>query len=250
MVDCTILRAWIAGILLLSAPGAHGAELVAAAAVSLREPLSAIAREFEAENPGTTVFLTFGASSTLAAQARAGAPLDVFLSADPSLVERLETEGLAAPASTRDCARNGLVGVAAPELETPLVEPTDLLSPGIRRIAMPAAAVPVGRYAREWLAERELLAAIEERVVQTEHARATLAAVSAGNADAAVVYATDARTTRGAKVAFPVPRSEQPPIVYTATQLTQADPAANAFLDFLSGDRARRHLEAAGFEAP
>lgn len=244
------LRVWIAGILLLSAPGAHGAELVAAAAVSLREPLTAIVREFEAANPDTRVFLTFGASSTLAAQARAGAPLDVFVSADASLVERLEAQGVVVPESTRDLARNRLVVVTAPELDTPLVTPADLLSPGIRRIAMPAAAVPVGRYAREWLAKLELLAAIETRVVQTEHARATLAAVSAGRADAAVVYATDARTAQGAKIAFPVPPSEQPSIVYTAARLAQADPEASTFLDFLSGERARRHLEAAGFEAP
>ena len=80
------VRASIAGILFLIVPGprAVAAELVAAGAVSLREPLTAIAREFESRHSPTRVLLTFGASSTLAAQVRAGAPVDVFVSADPS----------------------------------------------------------------------------------------------------------------------------------------------------------------------
>ena len=181
---------------------------------------------------------------------RAGAPEDVFVSADPRLVDRLEAEGLVAAGARRDIARNRLVVVAAPGLRAPLHRAEDLLAPGIRRIAMPAASVPVGRYAREWLAARGLLVALEERLVQTEHARATLAAVSAGHADVAIVYATDARNVGGARVAFPVPLSEQPPIVYMAARLVRASPNAAALLAFLAGERARRHLADAGFEAP
>lgn len=246
------VRASIAGILFLIAPGprAVAAELVAAGAVSLREPLTAIAREFESQHPPTRVLLTFGASSTLAAQVRAGAPVDVFVSADPQLVDRLETEGLVAPGARHDIARNRLVVVAAPGLRAPLRGADDLLAPDIRRIAMPAAAVPVGRYAREWLAARGLLAALEGQLVQTEHARATLAAVDAGHADAAVVYATDARTARAARLAFRVPPAEHTRIVYTAARLAGGDPSADALLAFLAGEEARRLLEAAGFAAP
>lgn len=246
------LRASIAGMLVLanSGAGAEEAELVAAAAVSMREPLTAIVREFESSHPHTRVLLTFGASSTLAAQASAGAPVDVFVSADPSLVDRLEDQGLVAASDRRDVARNRLVVVAAPGIEARLEKPDDLLAPEIRRIAMPAAAVPVGRYAREWLAERGLLAPLEERLVQTEHARATLAAVSAGHADVAIVYATDAQNARGARVAFPVPPSEQPAIVYTAARLVRANADAATLLSFLAGEQARRHLAKAGFEAP
>ncbi len=246
------VHASIAGILLLVAPGpgAVAAELVAAGAVSLREPLTEIAREFESRHPSTRVLLTFGASSTLAAQARAGAPVDVFVSADPALVDRLEAQGLISAEARHDIARNRLVVVTAPGLRTPLRGADDLLVPSIRRIAMPASAVPVGRYAREWLTSLGLLATLEDRLVQTEHARATLAAVDAGNADAAVVYATDARAARAAHVAFRVPRAEQPSIVYTAARLIRADPAADALLTVLAGEEARRILVAAGFETP
>ena len=246
------VRVSIMGILFLIAPGprAVAAELVAAGAVSLREPLTAIAQEFESRHPPTRVLLTFGASSTLAAQVRAGAPVDVFVSADPRLVDRLEAEGLVAAGARRDVARNRLVVVAAPGLRAPLHRAEDLLAPGIRRIAMPAASVPVGRYAREWLAARGLLVALEDRLVQTEHARATLAAVDAGHVDAAVVYATDARAARAARLAFRVPHAEHPRIVYTAARLARAGPSADALLAFLAGEQARRLLAAAGFEAP
>jgi molybdate transport system substrate-binding protein len=72
-------------------------EVLVAAAVSLREPLAAIARRFEEAHPGTRVQLALGASSTLAAQARAGAAFDAFIAAD----ER----GLAALAAAGLCAR-------------------------------------------------------------------------------------------------------------------------------------------------
>jgi molybdate transport system substrate-binding protein len=81
-------------IAMLAKP-AGGGELLVAAAVSLREPLETVARRFESEHPGTRVQLAFGASSALAAQARAGAPLDVFVAADEESID-----SLARPAQT------------------------------------------------------------------------------------------------------------------------------------------------------
>lgn len=237
------------GLALVAGP-AGGEELLAGAAVSLREPLTAIAREYEAHQPGRIVRLSFGASSTLAAQARAGAPLDLFISADPQLVDRLEREGLVASGARADLARNRLAVVARPAFGSELRVAEDLLSPHVRRIAMPADAVPLGRYARLWLAGRGLLAPLESRVVQTEHARATLAAVEAGNADVAIVYASDARMLHRARVVFAVPDAEQPRIVYTAVRLARAGPGAREFFDFLTGNAALRSLLEAGFEAP
>ena len=94
--------------------------------------------------------------------------------------------------------------------------------------------------------------ALEPRFVTTEHARATLAAVDAGHAEIGIVYATDAKTARSARVAF-VPRdAEQPRIVYVAALLTGARRPALArdFLAALRDPAARRDLEAAGFPPP
>lgn len=235
---------------ILAAPSAQAEELMVAAAVSLREPLSAIARAYETKHPDTVVRIAFGASSLLAAQVRAGAPIDVFVSADEAIVGRLDEAGLLEEGGRFTLARNRLVVVARPDADFELERAEQLAGPGVRRLAIPDAAVPVGRYAREWLAGRGLLEALGPRIVLTEHARATLAAVDFGHADAAVVYATDARLARFARVAFEVPTDQQPSIAYAAARIRATPEHAADFLRFLRGPEARAALEAAGFAAP
>jgi molybdate transport system substrate-binding protein len=239
-----------AALLALLAPTARGGEIGVAAAASLREPLEALGQRFESEQPGTRVALAFGASSALAAQIRAGAPIDVYVCADAAIGEALEREGRLAAKSLAPVATNRLVVVEAPGLTAPLARPEDLLASGIRRIAVPDAAVPVGHYAREWLAARGLLDPLRGKLVATEHARASLAAVDAGDADAAVVYATDARTARAARVAFEIPAAEQPRIVYAVAVVAGAREGAEAFEALLRGDAGRAALAAAGFGPP
>ncbi len=237
---------------LLAVPAGAEPELLVAAAVSLREPVGEIARAFEAEPPGSRARLAFGATNQLAAQVRAGAPIDVLLSADERIVDALVEEGLVPADAHFPLASNRLVVMQAPDAAIPLRGPADLASPELRRIAIPEDAVPVGHYARDWLRRRGLLEALLPRIVASEHARATLAAVEHGHADAAIVYATDARLARSAVVAFEVPAAEQPRIVYVAARVatTSQRPLADAFLAFLRGPRAAALLAAAGFAAP
>jgi molybdate transport system substrate-binding protein len=240
----------IALLAVLLATPAGGEELILTAAVSLREPLTEIVHRYQAEHPGIRVALGFGASSFLAAQIRAGAAVDVFASADERIVAALREEGLVSEGGSAVLARNRLVVLVASDADFPLEGPRDLAGPRVRRIAVPDGAVPVGRYAREWLARRGLLAALEGRLVHTEHARATLAAVDLGHADAAIVYATDAPVARSARLAFPVPAEEQPRIVYAVALLAGSRPGATGLFAYLRGAEARQLLDAAGFAAP
>jgi molybdate transport system substrate-binding protein len=238
--------------LVVSAAGAaaRADALRVGAAVSLREPLGAIARLYAQEHPGSQVVPAFGASSVLAAQVRAGAPLDLLVSADERIVDELAAAGLVAARAT--VAGNGLVVVVAPQVSVRVAGPSDLLDPALRRIAIPDRAVPVGHYAREWLERRGLLAAVSAREVRTEHARATLAVVDRGNADAAIVYASDARLARHARVAFAIPDGEQPRIAYVGAVVAGSPHASAArdFLAFLAGARAQALLRDAGFRPP
>ena len=238
--------ALLLGVLPL-AGGAGAGELLVGTAVSLREPMTKVARLYEAEHPATRVRVSLGASNILAVQIRAGAPLDVFVSADEELVDGLQADGLVAARFA--LVRNRLVVIEAGDAEFHLEGPEDLARPEVRYIAIPEYAVPVGRYAREWLRTRGLLERLRERIVPTEHARATLAAVDYGHADAAIVYATDARVARSAIVAFAVAEEEQPRIVYAAARVSST-PAAREFMAFLRGSTALRAFEAAGFAAP
>ena len=239
--------------LLLGNAPAFGAELIVAAAISLEAPLSESGRHYEDLHPGTRVYFTFGASSAMAAQARAGAPIDILVSAAEGIVDSLAEDGIVDASSRRPLVRNRLVVVVpANEAGHTIEKPRDLLAPEVARIAIPIAAVPLGGYAREWLRGHALLDPISRRIVPTPHARATLAAVENRHVDAAIVYATDARNARGARIAFDIPEVEQPAIAYSAVVVTESrQPALAAdLLAFLRSDEAARRFLDRGFTLP
>jgi molybdate transport system substrate-binding protein len=243
-------------LLLLARPAA-AAELLVAAAISLQTPLSEAARRYEDLRPDTTLALTFGASNALAAQLRAGAPIDVLASAAEPIVDSLARSGAVVPNSRFTLVRNRLVvvvpeGRGEAEPSAAIERPQDLLAPDVARLAIPIAAVPLGGYAREWLQGRGLLDALTARIVPTPHARATLVAVENGHVDAAIVYATDARLAHGARIAFEIPDSEQPAIRYSAVAATGSrEPALAAdFLAFLRSEDGTEPFVAAGFALP
>ena len=237
---------WLWAAALCAASAAHAGELRVGVATSLYRPASTLARDFEAAAADRVVRASFGASSVLAAQARAGAPLDVLLLADPQIADRLERGG--AVAMRRDFASNRLV-VVTRDASFVVRSAADLTDARFARIAIPEHTVPVGRYARAWLARHGALDAIELKSVHTEHARATLLAVDQGHVDAAVVYATDAALARHAVVAYEVPAGEAPEILYVGVVLADAHDVdeARAFLDFAASTEARSVLAAAGF---
>ncbi|HME70311.1 MAG TPA: molybdate ABC transporter substrate-binding protein [Myxococcota bacterium] len=222
------------------------------AAASLREPVSQLARRFETQAQGRKVNLVFGASSALARQIQAGAPADVFLSADDVTMDRLQANGFVRPETRRVFASNQLVVVAARELTVPLAVPNDLLRPEVKRIALAAPEVPVGRYARQWLTSRGLAEGVKARAVVLDDARATLASVDSGNAEAGIVYVTDARVAKTARIAFAVPDAEQPYIVYVGAVMVGGDQPelADDFLRLLVSQDGLAALHAAGFRPP
>jgi len=239
-------RGRVCGALLLAAallaPAAPAETLHVGAASSLREVVDALAARFESSEANARVRTSYAASSVLGAQFRAGAPLDVLLLADPRIAQALERESLAERGAV--FARNRLVVLVR--------DPEALLdSQRYRRIAIPSAAVPVGHYARAWLARHKLLEALLPRAVQTEHARATLLAVDQGHVDVAIVYETDARLARHAVVGYRIPDDAQPRIEYVAllSERARDSELAARWLRFLQSRPAREILEAAGFGA-
>ena len=248
------LAASLAVLVCLLAGTARGAGAVLDiwAAASLREPVSQLGRRFEAQSKGRKVNLVFGASSALAQQIESGAPADVFLSADDVSMDRQQANGFVKPQTRRVFASNQLVVIAARELSVPLSGPQDLLRPEVKRIALAAPEVPVGRYARQWLASRGLSDAVKARSVLLGDARAVLVSVDSGNADAGIVYVTDARSAKTARIAFTVPDAEQPYIVYVGAVTVGGDQPelADEFLRHLVSREGLAALHAAGFRPP
>jgi molybdate transport system substrate-binding protein len=216
--------------------------LLVHAAASLTDALREVAASWRRAGGGEVAF-DFGASSTLARQIQAGAPGDVFFSADEARIDALEARGLLQPGTRRRLLSNTLV-VMVPK-DAP---PVDLASVGSLALADPRH-VPAGIYARRWLEDIGLWDRLASRIVPADNVRAALAAVESGNADAAIVYRTDAAVARRARIAFEVPAAEGPPIAYAAAVLrhSRAPVEAARFLDFLQSDSAQRCFARHGF---
>lgn len=230
-----------------SAPPLH-----VAAAVSLTEVLEKASRQYE-QATGERVVLNFAASNVLSRQIEAGAPVDVFVSADASQMERLVVRDLVVADTVADLLANQLVVVTPSGRPLPSPAPGGLMDPAVTRIALgDPAAVPAGVYARRWLERLDLWERVESRVVPTGSVRAALAAVEAGNADAAVIYLTDARTSRAIDVAYVVPVEQAPPIVYPAAVIAgrPAGGRARRYLAWMGGPEATSIFTAAGFSRP
>ncbi len=217
------------------------------AAASLADALREIGKRFEART-GNRVVLSFGGSNDLARQIRAGAPAEVFVSASAERMDEVQAAGLVRPGDRVDLLSNRLVVIVPSGSTLSLAEPEDLA--GVRRLALAdPQAVPAGIYARQWLEQRALWPRVRDRVVPTLDVRAALAAVESANADAGIVYRTDAAISKRVRVAFEVPKGEAPRIVYPAALLATAKgTAARAFFDDLRSPEARAVFARLGFE--
>ncbi len=245
------------GLLLLSAAVlftfisvcSPAAEIRVFAAASLTDSMKEIAAGYEKQN-GDKVVFNFGASSMLARQIEEGAPADIFFSADEAKMDALESKGLVEKSTRRNRLSNALVIVVAAESGEAIRVPRDLASSGIKRVALgDPRAVPIGIYAKEYLEKVKLWDAIKSKVVATENVRAALAAVEAGNADASVVYKTDAAISKKVKVAFEVPLEEGPKIRYPMAMVkdAKAPEAGKRFFAYLSSDEAGKIFRKYGF---
>lgn len=247
----TIFKTFVLPVLLpvfLSLP-LRAAEVTVFAAASLTDALKQIAANYEKQS-GDKIIFNFAASSTLARQIEAGAPADIFFSADEVQMNRLAKGNLIDPATRKSILGNSLVVVVPGDSTLQIKSASDLTNAAVKQIALAdPKAVPAGVYAKAWLAKLQLWPAIEPKVVPTENVRAALAAVASGNVDAGVVYKTDAAISKKVKIAYEVPRADGPEINYPMALVkgsSQTD-AAKKFLDYLSSKEAGQVFARYGF---
>jgi molybdate transport system substrate-binding protein len=234
-------------LLLLLATPAHAADLTVFAAASLTDALEEIGTAYEKAGGGK-VALNLGASSTLARQIEEGAPADLFLSADEAKMDALEKRGLILAGTRRSVLSNTLVIVVPADSGSKIATPKDLAAVRTLALAEPQS-VPAGIYAREYLTRLGLWDKVAGKVVPTENVRAALAAVEAGNADAAIVYKTDAGISKKVKVAYEVPLAEGPKISYPFAVVAESKQkaAAKRFLAYLESKPALAVFRKHGF---
>ncbi len=243
------LQATAAAVLARLVRPAAGAPTVhVAAAVSLEEALGQLLTDYALQQPTVAVRAVFGASDELAEHLLAGAPADLFLSADERQLDRLEAGGLVEPNSRTVLAGNSLAAVAAVGNPVAVRRPADLLRAEVARVALAAPASPLGGYTQAYLQAVGLDEALRPRIVWVDNSRAVVAAVRSGQAGVGLVYGSDAVTAPGCRVLFRAGRA-QALIRHTAAVLkrSQQPDQAHALLSFLTSRSARRRFRRCGF---
>lgn len=235
----------LAGLLLaLLAAQGRAEEVLVFGAASLTESLQEIGKAFEVKT-GAAVRFSFGASSDLARQIQAGAPADVFFSADTAKMDALERAGIVRRADRREFLTNQLVVVVPGASSRRIAGAKDLTKLSRLALADPEA-VPAGIYARKWLEAERVWTEVKPKVVPTLDVRAALAAVESEAVDAGIVYRTDATISKSVRVALVV--TNGPAITYSLAKLAATkSAAAQRFVDFAAGEEGRAAFERRGF---
>lgn len=217
------------------------------AAASLKAALTEIAGKFEADNPGTDVKLSFAGSADLATQISQGAPADVFASADTRNMDKLGEQGLL-QGEPRDFATNTLAIVVPEGNPAGISGFKDLARSGVRVVAC-ASQVPCGAATRTMEQETgTTLSPVSEESSVTD----VLGKVTSGEADAGLVYVTDARSAgnKVEQVAFPEAAAAVNTYPVAAVKGARNKPAAEAFIKFVLGAEGQAELADAGFGQP
>ena len=238
----------------------EGPTITVFAAASLADALNEVARAFSA-GAGTVgagaatrlpVRTSFAASSVLAKQIEAGAPADVFISADVEWMDYLEKRQLVRAGTRHPLLGNRLVLIApaASDGRVRLAPPggfTAALAGGRLATGDPDS-VPVGRYAQAAFTTLGIWEQVAPQLVRAENVRAALEYVARGEATLGVVYRTDALAEKRVRVVDTFPADSHPPIVYPMALTAGAAPEAASFEAFLESNAAREIFARYGFE--
>jgi molybdate transport system substrate-binding protein len=232
-----------------SHPESH--ELTVFAAASLRESFEGLARTFEAKTPGVKVRLNFAGSQELRTQIEHGARADVFASADQKHMDALVKANLAA--APRVFARNTPVIIVPKDNPAQVTSFQDLTK--AKKIVIGVPEVPIGNYTLQILEKAggdfkdKVLASVASR---EPNVRQVLAKVTLGEADAAVVYRTDAMAGKDKVAIIDIPAEVNVVAAYPVAVLSKApeEATARAFVDLLLSGDGQKRLVTAGFVAP
>lgn len=247
------LIAFIVAALAFAMPVRAADGPVVFAAASLKGPLDEVAAVFKTAT-GTTVVISYAGSNALAKQIEAGAPAELFISADEDWMNYLAEKSLIAADTRGDLLSNELALIVPAESASSLViaDKFDLagaIGDGKLASADPDA-VPAGKYAKQALSALGVWDAVSPKIARTENVRAALALVASGEAVFGIVYVTDARAEPKVKSLGVFPAASHDPIRYPAALTRTATPEAAAFLAFLKTDAAGAIFAEAGFGKP
>lgn len=237
----------------VSSPRGTSVPLAVFAAASLTEAFGEIATAFEAAHLGVDVTLNFAGANTLRAQIEQGARADVFASANTKEMDALVANGLVARAAPQIFLTNRLVVITPENNPAKLSSLDDLARPGLK-LVLAAEEVPAGRYARQMLdnAGADVKAQVLANAVSNETTvKQVVAKVQLGEADAGIVYASDAIAAPELTV-IEIPPEWNVLAEYPIAALENAPQPelADAFVVFVLSPQGQAILQEWGFTPP
>jgi molybdate transport system substrate-binding protein len=237
----------------LPAAEAQQPQILVFAAASLTDVLREIAAAYE-KTSAAHVKMSFDASSNMARQIEAGAPADVFFSADEQWMGYLQSRNLIQAATRRNVVGNRLVLIApaASQIKLKIAPHFPLAAAlGDGRLATgDPDSVPVGRYARSALTALGVWDEVASRLARGENVRAALMYVGRGEAPLGIVYATDALVDKNVRVVDSFPANTHEPIVYPVALTKSAKSEAAGFVTYLVSPQGHEIFVKYGFTEP
>ena len=229
---------------------AQSTTLLIAAAASLQNALEELDPLFESANSGIAVNYNFAASGPLQQQIEQGAPIDLFISAASRQMNALQGKNLILTNTRRNLLTNRLVLVVPRDSTLGLTGFRQLTNSKVKRISVgEPRSVPAGQYAEEVFKNLGILDQLRSKFVYGNSVRNVLGTVESGNADAGVVYATDAKISDQVKRVSTAPSNSHSPIVYPMAVIAASrnQQAASAYAQFLTSGEAQAVFKRYGF---
>lgn len=224
-------------------------ELTVSAAASLRESLLFIKSLYQKAKPTTEIIYNFGSSGSLQQQIEQGAPVDIFISAALKQMDHLEKKGLIVNDTRKNLLKNKLVLIVPKDNKT-ISNFKDLASNKVKTIALgEPESVPAGKYAQEVLKYLRILEQVKPKTVYGKDVRQVLNYVATGNADAGIVYLTDAKTSNQVKVVEIAAEKFHSPIVYPIAVIKDSKhiKESKELIRFLLSSQSKKVFEKYGF---
>lgn len=226
--------------------------LLISAAASLKDVLEEIKPLYQQTKPNVNINFNFGASGALQQQIENGAPADIFISAAKRQVDTLEQKGLLVAGTRTNIAKNRLV-LVVPKNGVNITSFYNLRDGKIKKIATgEPRSVPAGQYAEQVLKKLKLWDQIRSKLVFANNVRQVLAFVESGNAEAGLVYSTDAKISNQVKVVVAADEKYHSPIIYPMAILKRSKnvDTAKDFAQFLASNQAKSVFKKFGFILP
>jgi molybdate transport system substrate-binding protein len=226
--------------------------LLISAAASLKDILEEIKPLYQQNKPNVKISYNFGSSGALQQQIEQGAPADIFISAAKKQVDALEQKGLLVAGTRNIIAKNRLV-LVVPNNFVGVTSFYNLQDAKVKKIAIgEPRSVPAGQYAQQVLEKLKIWNQVKPKLVFANNVRQVLASVETGNAEAGLVYVTDAKISNKVKIVVAADEKYHSAIIYPLAVVKRSKnlAAAKEFSQFLSSEQAKTVFKKYGFILP